>query len=252
MSARKPEPFYGKEILQTLWQLLLHNGGFKIMAVVISLILWAGLISQDETLTRDKTFTDVTVNVVNSETMKRNGYIVTSDLTEILDGITVTAAVPQQRYDNADVSSYNVRVDLSRLSGTGEQELRLLSSTSSTYGRVTGIVPSSVTVEVEDYLVRARIPVSVSVSGEIPEGWYMSTPSVDPPLVVVSGPRSLVSTISRARVFLNPDEIEWEEGYMVTTAALTLYNRSGEEVKNSLLEISYEIGRATSELQSRI
>ena len=67
-----------------LRHLFLHNGGFKILALLISIVLWAGLISQDETLTRDKTFYDVSVNVTGTDTMKRNGFIIVSDLTDLL------------------------------------------------------------------------------------------------------------------------------------------------------------------------
>ena len=231
---------FSGRVIHGIEHLILHNGWFKLLAVLISVLLWAGLISQDESLTRDKVFNDVSVNVTGTDTMKRNGYIVTSDMNSLLSGVTAVAAVPQQQYERADVSSYNVRVDLSRISSTGPQELRLTSSNSSNFGRITSLTPSSVTVDVEDYVVRYRIPVSVSLSGETPEGWYMSTPSVDPPLVVVSGPRNLVNSISRARVFINPDELDWSEGTSVFSEGLTLYNRSGEEVRSPLLEVSYD------------
>lgn len=241
----KQTKHYEKKSFPTsVWQMLLHiffhNGWFKLLALLLSIMLWAGLISQDETLTRDKTFTDVSVNVTGTDAMKRNGYIVVSDLTEALKGVSATAAVPQQQYERAEISTYNVRLDLSRISATGEQELRLQSTNSSTYGRITSLTPASVKVEVEDYVVRYRIPVSVSISGDVPEGWYISSPSVDPPLVAVSGPRSLVSTISRARVFLDPAEVEWKEGTALLTCGLKLYSRTGEEMNNSLLEISYD------------
>ena len=240
MSMEKKKGNSKQTLLEGLKHLLLHNWGFKLLAILISLLLWAGLISQDETITRDKTFNNVTVNVIGSDAMKRNGYIVVSDLSEALADVSVTAAVPQMQYERAEAASYNVRVDLSRISDTGEQELRLLSTASSTYGRVTGINPASILVDVEDYVVRYRIPVSVSITGETPEGWFMSAPSVDPPLVVVSGPRNLVNTISRARVFLNPEEVEWTEGVTVLTEGITMYNRNGEEVKSDLLDISYD------------
>ncbi len=223
-----------------LSHLFLHNGGFKLLAVLISIIFWAGLISQDETLTRDKTFYDIPVSISGTDILKRNGFIVISDLGELLSDVNAVAEVPQQKYDSAEVSAYNIRVDLSRINGTGEQELKLLSTPSSTYGRITGINPSSVSVDVEDYVTRYRIPVSLTLTGETPAGWYISTPSIDPPLIVVSGPKSLVNDISRARVFLNPNEVEWVEGASVTTAKLTLFNRSGSEINDSLLEISYE------------
>ncbi len=223
-----------------LRHLFLHNGGFKLLAVLISVILWAGLISQDETLTREKTFSNVPVNIIGTDTMKRNSFIVLSDLTDLLGNVNAVAEIPQQRYEDAEASAYNIRVDLSRISGAGEQELKLQSTTSSTYGRVISISPSSIMVDVEDYVTRYRIPVSLTVSGDTHPGWYISTPSMDPQLVVVSGPKSLVNNISRARAFLDLDEIELVEGPGVTSAGLTLYNRRGEEISSSQLEISYD------------
>ena len=218
-----------------LRHVFLHNGWLKLIAVIISVILWAGLISQDESITREKTFQNVNVSVTGSESMKNNGFIVVSDLDAILGDVSIVAAIPQKQFENAEPSAYNLRVDLSRISGTGEQELKILSSNSNTFGRVVSTSPSSLTVSVEDYIVRQRIPVSVSVNGDIPEGWYMSTPSVDPALIAVRGPRSLVETISRARVYINTDDLEWKEGTIFTSSEIQLFNRSGEEVHSKLI-----------------
>ena len=119
MKEEKKRGYSFQNFLMQAKRLILHNGGFKLLAILISVILWAGLISQDESLTREKTFTDVAVNVVNSETMKRNGYIVVSDIAEAVGNVSAVAAVPQMQYDSAEASAYNVRLDLSRISGTG-------------------------------------------------------------------------------------------------------------------------------------
>ena len=221
--------------LKGLKHVLLHNGWLKAIAVVISVVLWAGLISQDETLTRDKTFQNVSVTVTGSDTLRNNGYIVVSDLNEMLNDVSIVASVPQKQYENAEPSAYNVRLDLSRINGTGEQEIKLQSSNSNTYGKVISTNPVSVNVEVEDYIVRQRIPVSVSVEGEVPEGWYMSTPTVDPTVIAVSGPRSIVQTISRAKAVINTKDIEWAEGAYFDSCPIKLYNRAGEEVESPLL-----------------
>ena len=217
--------------------IFLHNGFLKLIAILISLVLWAGLISQDENVTRDKTFQNVNVSVTGTEIMKNNGYIVVSDLDEALDDVSVVAAVPQKQFEKAEASAYNIRLDLSKINGTGEQELKIQSTNSSTFGRVVSTSPSSVNVTVEDYIIRQRIPVSVIVNGETPQGWYMSTPSVDPALVAVSGPRQLVQTISRARAFIHTDDIEWKEGTLITNSEIVLYNRTGEKIDSPLLTI---------------
>lgn len=221
--------------LRALKHLAIHNGLLKVIAIVISVVLWAGLVSQDESLTRDKNFQNVNVSVTGTDTMKRNGFIVVSDLDELLSNVSIVAAVPQKQFENAEASAYNVRVDLSRINGTGEQELKLLSTNSTNLGKVVSTNPSTINVMVEDYIIRPTIPVSVSVEGEVPEGWYMSAMTVEPDLVAVSGPRSLAATISRARVYLNTSDLEWVEGTDVRSAEIKLYNPAGDEIISRLL-----------------
>ena len=224
-------------LIRGLKHLLLHNGWLKMIAVIISVVLWAGLISQDETITRDRTFQHVNVSVTGTETMKSNGYIVVSDLDAALNDVSVVAAVPQKQYEKAEPSVYNVRLDLSRINATGEQEIKLQSTNSTTYGRVSSMNPSSVKVMVEDYIIRERIPVSTKIKGDIPEDWSMDITSVDPNLVTVGGPRSLMQTISKAQVFIDTDNIEWTEGKVTDSYKIQLYNRTGEEIDNPLLNI---------------
>ena len=234
----------GKIILKATRHVIFHNGWVKLIALLISLVLWAGLISQDESLTRDKTWQNVNVSVSGEESLKKSGYIVVSDLEELLSNVSVTAAVPQKQYETAEASAYNLRVDLSRLKGTGTQELKILSTASAAYGKITNTVPAVLNVEVEEYFVRQRIPVSVKVQGEYQNGWYrdwyMPNPNVDPTLLTVSGPRDLAQSISIARVFIDPDKLEWTEGTLWTTGEIKLYNRAGDEIQSPLLDITTE------------
>ena len=236
----------GAQLWKAVRHILFHNGWVKLFAVVISLLLWAGLISQDNTLTRDKTWQNANVTISGTDTMKRNGYIVVSDLEDLLSNVTVTAAVPQKQYDSAETSAYNLRIDLSRINGTGDQELKILSTPSSTYGKITNTAPSVLNVQVEEYVVRQRIPVSVSVAAadEYQNGWYKDWYiyglSANPELIAVNGPRTLVQTISRAKVIIDTDSLEWSEGSLVTTGDIRLYNRAGEEVVSPLLAITTE------------
>ena len=234
---KETEKRFGTVLADAVRHVLMHNMWMKVLAVLISIILWAGLISQDESLTRDKTFNNVNVSVSGTDTMHRNGYIVVSNMEEMLKNVSLTAAVPQKEYETVEASAYNLRVDLSRINGIGKQELKILSSNSSIYGRVLSTTPSSLQVEVEDYISRQRIPVSVSV-GTVPDEWYLSTPSVDPTVITVAGPKSVVETISRARAYLDTSTIEWEEGPIYTSGGFELYNRAGEPVSNSLMQVT--------------
>lgn len=226
-----------KLILLGIRHLITHNRWAKLIALIISLVIWAGLISQDPDLTRDKTFQNITISVNGSAALRNRGFIVVSNLEEALMNISAVASVPQQKVDEADQAAYNFRVDLSRINAAGEQELKILSSNNSTYGEVTSISPSTVTVSIAKYDERQRVPLNLKVTGEEPEGWHMRRSAVDPVLVTVNGPQELVQSISRGLVFLNLDEVTWEEGATLENLEIKLYNRSGEEVSNEYLTI---------------
>lgn len=213
-----------------LKRIFLYNWPLKLIAVIVSLLLWAGLISQDPNLTRDKAFRDVNISISGADVMKRNGFIVTDDLQEKLDNVNVTAAVPQQQYEKAEASNYSLRVDLSKIEEPGEQELKILSNHSATYGDVTEIVPSSVRINVEEYITRFRIPVSVTFEGEVPEGWNLINYYADPALITISGPKSLIQSVSRAKAVLKSSGMTWEEGTGRISVPLTLYDREGNEI----------------------
>lgn len=220
---------------------LTHNWWYKLLAVLLAVFLWSGLISQDPTLTREKTFSDVTINLTNTETIKRNGFIVVTDMTELLENAaTIEVDVPQMQYDNVQASNYNVRVDLSKIKQTGVQDLKVTATNSSTYGTVTSITPDTIQIEVEDYVTRYRIPVAVDVVGEAPEGFYATAATLDPPLVAVSGPRSLVEKIVRAKTTVDLSTLPAQEGTVRTAVAFTLVDAAGEPVESDLLEVTSE------------
>lgn len=231
-----------KDIKQTLSlvgralrHLFLHNGWLKLIAIVISLFLWAGLISQDESITREKSFQEVKVSVTGQEALKGNGLIVTSDLDNIYADFV--AAVPQKQYENADASFYNIRLDLSRINKTGEQEVKLQKTKTNLYGDVTSITPASITVEVENYLPRS-IPVFAEYVDMEPEGWAFSQGDCDPNMVSVGGPASIVNSIFRAKCDITNDDIEWASGAGNVPVAFEFYTKEGEIIDTSKLNIT--------------
>ena len=59
----------GLKVARYVWHILKHNLGWKLLALFLAVALWAGLITQDPTLTREKTFSDVQVNITGSDTL---------------------------------------------------------------------------------------------------------------------------------------------------------------------------------------
>ena len=226
-------------LFRRLLKALLHNSGAKVLALLLALLLWAGLITQDPSLTRERTFTDVNVTVSGSDTLHRNGFIVTSDLDEVLGNVTLRVAIPQMQYQNAQASSYNARIDLSRIKEAGEQSVRITTSNNS-YGTVLDVSPAEVEIAVEEYITRYRIPVRVNSIGSAPSGFYASSPSADPPMVAVSGPASLVNQIVCAEAAIELANIPAREGLNRMAVAFKLLNDSGEAIESDLLEVTSE------------
>ncbi len=223
--------------LHALWRLIASNWGYKLLSVLLALALWAGLITQDPTLTREKTMADGSVTVLGSDTLLRAGYIVTDGLDDI-PSVTIRAEIPQGQYQAAQASNYNPRIDLSRISATGEQELKIATTNSTSYGTVHEVTPASVTVTVDEYITRYRIPVRVEALGEAPAGWYSTAPSAEPSILAVSGPRSLVERIVRAEAALDLATLPAQEGTVRTAVSFRLVDRQGEEIPADSLQIT--------------
>lgn len=241
------EPSKVWKLIVQAGKIVLNNWPTKLLALVLAIVLWAGLITQDPSLTRERVFRDVAVSVNGSDTLKRNGLIVTSDLDALLDGVSVTVDVPQMQYNNATASNFNIRVDLTRIKEAGEQEISILTTNSSTYGKVTEIEPATVTVMVEDYISEGFIPVNVLKVGEPPVGYYASEPTCDPARITVSGPRSLVERVDRAEVVLDQSMLPAREGAVEKAAEFVLLDAKGEEIASDMLQVT-----SNSVLRTRI
>ena len=88
------------------WMLLYHNWPWKLLALFLAVCLWAGLISQDATLTRERVFNDVAISVTGADSLRRNsGLIVLSGLEEDALSVRLHVNVPQREYNSVSASN---------------------------------------------------------------------------------------------------------------------------------------------------
>ena len=217
---------------------VLHNWPWKLLSLFLAVCLWAGLITQDDTLTREKTFNDVKLNVNNAETLRRNGFIVVSGL-EDLPEIRMRVEVPQRMFNTVTASNYNPRIDLSKITSAGTQTLNIVTTNTTTYGTVSSISEDKITVKVEEYITRSRIPVRISYVGELSDQLFGDTPSADPAYVTVSGPKSLVNSIARCMVLYDLSALNMT-GNERTAAPFQLVTASGEVIDRTLIDVTSE------------
>lgn len=220
-----------KEMLLHMSKVIIHNWPMKLACVVMAVLLWGTLISRDETLTRTKVFEDVTINVSNQATMQRNGFIVVGGL-EKISNVRVTAEVPQNNYDAATAGNYSIRVDLSSIDEAGEVTLPVSHTRNAIYGAVTDLSVKEVTLQVEEYITRSRIPVKIRIEGEMPEGLYGSASNimVDPEYITISGPRSKVEDVVRCVAVYDLAVLSRDAGVERTACSFVLENAAGKTV----------------------
>ena len=214
----------------------MRNWGYKLTALLLALGLWATLMSQDTSLTREKVFTNVSATVSGAETLKRNGLIVTS--LEDTGSFTVKTNTPQGVYSTTTASNYNLRLDLSKITQAGTQQVKVSTSNASTYGTVSEVSPEYVTVEVEEYVTRYRIPVSLYTVGDPPDGFYASAASAEPSTITVSGPASLVNQIVRAEIAVNQADLPARAGSVRSALAFYLVDENGTIISSDLIEVT--------------
>ena len=219
-------------------RIISSNWFLKVFAVLIALCLWSVLIASDGTLLREKVFQNVEVTVTGADTLRTRGFIVLDDVSALLPSVRMKVEVPQANYARATGSSYNPRIDLTRITSTGEQELRVVTTSTTSYGTVTEVSPETITVIVDEYVTNYRIPVSINMTGSYPDGFYGSAPSLDPSVVAVSGPRSIVDQISRIYADFDLSTLPAQAGEVRTALPMRFVDREGNDVESSLLEVT--------------
>ncbi|HSK68271.1 MAG TPA: CdaR family protein [Candidatus Limnocylindria bacterium] len=226
-----------RSVARRVWGALKTNWRLKLVSIAIALIIWGGLMSQDASLTREKVFADVPLTITGLDTLQRSGLVVVDGLGDIKP-LRVRAEVPQKAYDAASYIHYSIRADMGRITAAGRQTVPIQTSASSAYGAVTWLSQEEVTVMVEEYVTRRRVPVRLERVGKIAEGYYAAGASVDPASVVVSGPRSLVQDIVVVTATLDLGAFPGKQG----TAAVPfrLLRADGTEVKSPLISVTSE------------
>ncbi|MDR1600253.1 MAG: hypothetical protein LBS11_10365 [Oscillospiraceae bacterium] len=223
------------------WRSLRAHPWLKICALLISLLVWAILIAGDEDIQREKTITDAVVTVVGLETLQSRALTITDDLTATPIKVKMRVKVAQRNYQTVTAQNFAPRLDLSKITQAGENQEVKFSQALTTYGTVLEFTPASVTVNVEEYSQRGRIPVEVVPYGTAASPLWFDTPIADPAQVTVSGPRSLVNQVARAAVRLPIETLDISRVSNSVSALIELQDSAGNPIDSPLLRVTSEL-----------
>ncbi|MBE0601339.1 MAG: YbbR-like domain-containing protein, partial [Firmicutes bacterium] len=225
-----------KTFPRRLWNAIAHNFQWKLLALFLAVLLWVGLILQDPSLTRERVFSGVPLTISGSDTIRRNGFIVTKGLEENNAIVKLKADVPQQQYNEVTAQNYSPRIDLSRITEAGGQTIKVTTTSTTLYGTVTEVSPAEIPIVVDAYVTNFRIPVQVIVMGDYPQGYYATLPMTDISTVTVSGPESIVSKIARIALEYDVSQLTPQATTIQTALALHYMDIDNQELDAALLE----------------
>ncbi len=208
----------------------------RFFSVAAAVAIWLAFAASDGTLTRQKTFYHIPVTVNGEGSLLARGLIVVSDVSKLLPSVDFVTEVTQTNYERASAASYNPHLELSQVTGEGENELAVVFS-SQIYGQVVSCSPASVKVNVEKYVTR-RVPVTVNLTGELPQGVYLVSAEADPATLVVSGPQSQVAEVSRIAVSFDRSLLSADQPAARQALAFELQDSAGETVPQERMTVS--------------
>ncbi len=201
--------------------------GLKLLSVVFALFLWSFVITANPNITRLKTVSGIEASVSGQATLTYRGLAVLTDVSSELSDVSVRVNAPQASYSLVSNSNVRVELDLTSIRTTGRQRVNLTGT--SVYGEVVQIWPEYIDIEVET-LDQRYIPVNVQlVNADASAYWYSL--KANPMQVTISGPTSVVQTVSSASVTVDATDITSSQSRAEQFSLLTA---QGEEVTAAL------------------
>lgn len=215
-----------------LWALLSRNVWLKLLSLLLAILLWNYVITSNTSITRSKTLNGLTGYVTGQTTLTANRLALLDDPTESLGSISVTVDAPQAYYARLSGENVQVSLDLSSVRTAGPQEVPLRAVSS--YGRVTEIIPESLTLTFEALDSRS-VPLNSVLTGDMQEDYWYNITRMNPSNLTVSGAGSVVRNIGSATVYM---DISGHDSPFTQAQPYVLLDAAGEEINAEMLNLS--------------
>lgn len=213
---------------------LTANLGLKILAVLISVIIWFIVVNINDPV--DKTvFRNIPVEILNADVITNEGKVY-----EVLDGsdtIDVTVLAKRSILDTLGKENIIATADMQEMNFM-DTMVRIKLSTNKYNDKLESIKSSSesLKVNIED-LKKQQFVIASMTSGEPAEGYILGNIGSDQNLISVSGPESVISTIDSAAVLVDVTGLSQD---VRTDASVRLYDAEGNPVENKNIKKSLD------------
>lgn len=214
-------------LLNKLKDFFTKNWPVKLISLVFAMLLW-GYVMMETNPDRTKIITDIPVSFSGENELHERGFAVRGDHDDILRSITARVSVELTKYTGLDASDVSASVSLRSISKAGTYRLKVNSTCAD--GTVLSVSPSELVVEVDELATRI-VPIEVAYSGDLPEGYWKSEPTLGSQTISVSGPADDVSVVSKAICTI---DLEGRTSSCNESILLSYVDAAGESVSSSL------------------
>jgi YbbR domain-containing protein len=209
---------------------LTKNWGLKILAVILSIILWIVVVSVNDPIEK-RNFT-AKVSLVNQEAISEQGkYVSVAD-----SSLSVTFRVSAHRsvMDRLSNSDFIATADLDYLDEDGKVPIQI---TCSAYSQAqVKIIGATHYLEVEVGQKQSKkFMINATTKGSPADGFAVKDTTVTPNVVTVEGPASIVKTIDHVSAVADVDGISEDVTEKVVPI---LYDSDNNEINTTRLTLS--------------
>jgi YbbR domain-containing protein len=212
----------------------LSNLGSMVMALVLAVMVWMGATIQANPFVEGYLAEPVPMEVVN----RGEGLVVMGGVGQ---EVSVRVRTPQSIWEDLTSSSFRAYIDLEGLD-VGLHEVPVRVEPASGLVRILEVSPATLTVRL-DTRGEKTVRVRVSVYGNPPLGFGIGAVQVEPDMVKVTGPQTLVDQVAQltAEVYLSGQKDTFERNAALTPADEVGNVISGLELEQKSVKVTVPI-----------
>ena len=205
-------------IARAVWGILTRRLWLKLLSLLLALVLWTYIISSTPSLTRTKLIENVSVTPSGANTLSAYTLAASTDIfAAYQNSIDVSVVVPQSQYSLLAARNIRVTPDYTGIRSPGTYDVPLVATT--TYGTVSKINPSTISVTIENLDSRVLSIEPEFVGEDSDKYWYgESSANLNPQQITVSGPASLVGQVKSVKAVVDTSGLlDADENALPTT-----------------------------------
>ena len=184
--------------LAKLWKAIHSNWPLKIISLLFAIFLWNYITVQTSPV-RQRVFEGQGIILAGESVLQSNGLTLLDRETALAELVSVQLGVPLNNLTQLNTNTIRVSLDLSGIQTAGQHTVRL--DARSNIGQVTSIRPDTITIIVEQRVTRT-FPLVYNLENNLDTNYEPGTPTLSVSEVMVTGPVSLVNSVSAAVVTL--------------------------------------------------